>query len=345
MHASRRRREPFARPVHLSASVVLRSAGRTAAHRGRVHQRTAGRAAEARAGARAGRRSPRSRGRCDLAPRRAEPRRASRRACRRHGRGARDLGRDGACRLDARGAAVRRGPPGRASSRCADVEPANAPMSALTSACSDVRARAIVLRGRARHSRSRVDGDSGHARRASRSPSRPRPRSRTRATDVPLGTAATWSVLRDDADARRRSIERAVRLGHARERDEDGGAAARARRVRASTTPTRSSTGRTRARQARSRGHTLVWHQQVPDWLGEEEWAAAELEQVLRRARPHRRRRYRGRVATWDVVNEPFTDRGRWRSDDGFPFARRARPASTSRSRCAPRGGRPGRRS
>lgn len=30
------------------------------------------------------------------------------------------------------------------------------------------------------------------------------------------------------------------------------------------------------------RGHTLVRHQQVPKWLSDEDWSAAELEMLLR---------------------------------------------------------------
>ncbi|MBA3327719.1 MAG: endo-1,4-beta-xylanase [Solirubrobacterales bacterium] len=59
------------------------------------------------------------------------------------------------------------------------------------------------------------------------------------------------------------------------------------------------------------RGHTLVWHSQTPGWLGPldaEELRAAMLEHIARVAG-----HFRGRVATWDVVNEAITDRGRLR--------------------------------
>lgn len=58
------------------------------------------------------------------------------------------------------------------------------------------------------------------------------------------------------------------------------------------------------------RGHTILWHNQLPRWLGEGEWERAELRRVLR---AHTRRvmeRYRGRVAEWDVLNEIVADDG-----------------------------------
>ncbi len=61
------------------------------------------------------------------------------------------------------------------------------------------------------------------------------------------------------------------------------------------------------------RGHTLVWHSQCPDWFffdGEEE-ASAEL--VLERMKTHITTvmtRYKGKIDTWDVVNEVIGDGG-----------------------------------
>lgn len=57
-------------------------------------------------------------------------------------------------------------------------------------------------------------------------------------------------------------------------------------------------------------GHSLVWHRQLPDWLEEREWTRDELLPLLR---DHVRTvvgRYRGRVASWDVVNEPLAEDG-----------------------------------
>lgn len=62
------------------------------------------------------------------------------------------------------------------------------------------------------------------------------------------------------------------------------------------------------------RGHTLVWHNQTPDWvfLGEnEELASKEL--LLARMKTHINTvvgRYKGKIASWDVVNEVIEDHG-----------------------------------
>ena len=52
------------------------------------------------------------------------------------------------------------------------------------------------------------------------------------------------------------------------------------------------------------RGHTLVWHV-APDWVEALTSAPAVTEAVTRHVETVMRR-YRGRIASWDVVNEPF---------------------------------------
>lgn len=91
-------------------------------------------------------------------------------------------------------------------------------------------------------------------------------------------------------------------------------------------------------------GHCLVWHQQCPPWLFQgHDGAAVDRETLLDRLRQHIAQvvsRYRGRVASWDVVNEAVADAGAqllratpWREiigDDfvslAFRFAREADP-------------------
>lgn len=55
-------------------------------------------------------------------------------------------------------------------------------------------------------------------------------------------------------------------------------------------------------------GHTLVWHNQAPDWMNELEGTPEEFEAALtthvRTVAAH----FAGKVASWDVVNEAFTD-------------------------------------
>jgi endo-1,4-beta-xylanase len=58
------------------------------------------------------------------------------------------------------------------------------------------------------------------------------------------------------------------------------------------------------------RGHTLVWHQQLPDWLTEERYTPDEIETILRQHIATVVARYREDVHAWDVVNEAFDDDG-----------------------------------
>jgi endo-1,4-beta-xylanase len=58
------------------------------------------------------------------------------------------------------------------------------------------------------------------------------------------------------------------------------------------------------------RGHTLVWHNQLPRWLTEGNWTRDELIEILREHIMTVVGRYRGRVVAWDVVNEAVADDG-----------------------------------
>jgi endo-1,4-beta-xylanase len=61
------------------------------------------------------------------------------------------------------------------------------------------------------------------------------------------------------------------------------------------------------------RGHTLVWHNQLPYWVEDGDWTRDELMEVLH---DHIRTvvgRYKGRIAAWDVVNEAIDDDGELR--------------------------------
>ncbi len=61
------------------------------------------------------------------------------------------------------------------------------------------------------------------------------------------------------------------------------------------------------------RGHTLVWHSQNPDWLTNGTWTAAGLSELLDDHIATEVGRYKGRLAAWDVVNEPFNEDGTYR--------------------------------
>ncbi|OCT15369.1 1,4-beta-xylanase [Paenibacillus pectinilyticus] len=61
------------------------------------------------------------------------------------------------------------------------------------------------------------------------------------------------------------------------------------------------------------RGHTLVWHNQTPDWVFEgPDGGPASKELLLSRLKAHIHTvvgRYKGRVYAWDVVNEAIEDK------------------------------------
>jgi endo-1,4-beta-xylanase len=90
------------------------------------------------------------------------------------------------------------------------------------------------------------------------------------------------------------------------------------------------------------RGHVLVWHRQLPEWLEEGDWTRDELIAVMRdhitKVVGYYRNVYPGVVTQWDVVNEAFHSDGTRREtiwqeiigDDyielAFRFARDADP-------------------
>ncbi|MFJ8597391.1 endo-1,4-beta-xylanase [Streptomyces shenzhenensis] len=62
------------------------------------------------------------------------------------------------------------------------------------------------------------------------------------------------------------------------------------------------------------RGHTLVWHSQNPSWLTTGNWTPAQLSSLLQNHIGTEVGRYQGKIAAWDVVNEPFNEDGTYRS-------------------------------
>ncbi|MET8269280.1 MULTISPECIES: endo-1,4-beta-xylanase [unclassified Streptomyces] len=60
------------------------------------------------------------------------------------------------------------------------------------------------------------------------------------------------------------------------------------------------------------RGHTLVWHSQLPGWVAAmpSVQVGAAMTNHIAEVAGH----YRGEVAAWDVVNEPFNDDGTFRT-------------------------------
>ena len=68
-----------------------------------------------------------------------------------------------------------------------------------------------------------------------------------------------------------------------------------------------------RANGQKVRGHTLVWHSQLPLWLVNGGFSAEELEDLMVAHIAIEAGRYKGAIYAWDVVNEPFADDGQWR--------------------------------
>src|SRR5271155_5654639 len=61
------------------------------------------------------------------------------------------------------------------------------------------------------------------------------------------------------------------------------------------------------------RGHTLVWHSQLPLWLINGAFRPDEVKDLMVAHITEEVGRYKGDIYAWDVVNEPFTDDGAWR--------------------------------
>jgi endo-1,4-beta-xylanase len=66
----------------------------------------------------------------------------------------------------------------------------------------------------------------------------------------------------------------------------------------------------------KANGHTLVWHSalNLPNWLKNGNWTRDELIEILEDHIKTVVGRYKGRVRSWDVVNEAFTNSGRLRN-------------------------------
>lgn len=91
-------------------------------------------------------------------------------------------------------------------------------------------------------------------------------------------------------------------------------------------------------------GHTLVWHNQTPKWVFEDEKGnSIGREALLTRMREHIHKvvgRYKGRIHGWDVVNEALNEDGSLRQspwmkiigedyiEKAFQYAREADPAA-----------------
>lgn len=64
----------------------------------------------------------------------------------------------------------------------------------------------------------------------------------------------------------------------------------------------------------RMHGHTLVWHQSLPGWLTSFQGDSAAWEEILKTRIKTVVTHFKGRVSSWDVVNEAFNDDGSLRA-------------------------------
>ena len=74
------------------------------------------------------------------------------------------------------------------------------------------------------------------------------------------------------------------------------------------------------------RGHTLVWHSQVSDWVTTGGFTSTQLQSILKGHIDTVVGRYANKIFAWDVVNEAFNDDGTlrstiWNDAPGIGFA------------------------
>ncbi len=66
-------------------------------------------------------------------------------------------------------------------------------------------------------------------------------------------------------------------------------------------------------------GHTLVWNEQLPSWLTGGHWRKRELITIMKNHIQTVMRHYKGRVRSWDVVNEAIGVKSIWSQVIGYP--------------------------
>jgi endo-1,4-beta-xylanase len=63
------------------------------------------------------------------------------------------------------------------------------------------------------------------------------------------------------------------------------------------------------------RAHNLVWHSQLPNWLTSGSFTNSQLHDLMTKHVTDEVTHFKGKVAHWDVVNEPFNEDGTYRAD------------------------------
>ncbi|MGW1054691.1 endo-1,4-beta-xylanase [Streptomyces sp. NPDC002521] len=70
-----------------------------------------------------------------------------------------------------------------------------------------------------------------------------------------------------------------------------------------------------KAKGLKVRGHNLLWHQQLPDWLTSGTWTKDERRSILKNHITHVVKHYKGKVFAWDVANEIMNEDGTYREN------------------------------
>ena len=93
-----------------------------------------------------------------------------------------------------------------------------------------------------------------------------------------------------------------------------------------------------KAHKQKVRGHTLVWHSQLPSWVTQGDFSRSELRSILKKHVTTEVSHFRGQIWAWDVVNEAFNEDGTLRDSiwlqklgpgyiaDAFRWAHKADP-------------------
>lgn len=66
--------------------------------------------------------------------------------------------------------------------------------------------------------------------------------------------------------------------------------------------------------QMQVHGHTLVWYRNLPDWVKNGKWSREEAMDILKQHIYTVVKHYRGKVSSWDVVNEAINNKGTLRN-------------------------------
>lgn len=68
------------------------------------------------------------------------------------------------------------------------------------------------------------------------------------------------------------------------------------------------------------RGHTLLWHSQIPSWFKNSTWSRTEALEAMNEHITKVVTHFKGKVYQWDVVNELYTDGTNPTIRPGYPF-------------------------